>query len=78
MLRNVAFVRKEIYLYGKKGIHNVLCVGIENDDGELYYKPLTYSKKGTDGNYYDTYVVKDKLKEVIVEEFVNIPVISND
>lgn len=73
MLKNIAFIHKEIYLFGKKEVHNVLCLGIETENGETYYKPLSYSKKGKDGNYYNTYIVKDNLQEVVIVEFANVP-----
>lgn len=62
MFNNIQFVDKEIYVFGKKEIHNVLCIEKVADNGESYFVPLTCSKKGKDGKYYQTYIYNDTIK----------------
>lgn len=72
MLNNILFVEKEIYYFGKKEVHNVLCIEKVSDTGDSYYVPLTYSSKGKDDKYYQTYIINDNIHCVIID---NLPTI---
>lgn len=56
---NLVVCKKEIYLFGKKEVHNVLCMRYTAVNGVVYEKPLKVDTKGKDGNYYSNYLVCD-------------------
>lgn len=52
-------LEKEIYFFGKKELHKVLCLRFTTLEGYVVERPLQYSSKGKDGNYYNHYVILD-------------------
>lgn len=55
-------LEKEIYLFGKKEKHAVLCVRWKSVEGYDIERPLTYAMKGKDDQYYQHYVIMDNMK----------------
>lgn len=52
-------LEKEIYFFGKKEKHKVLCLRFTTLEGYVVEKPLQYSAKGKDEKYYNHYVILD-------------------
>lgn len=65
---NLVVVEKEIWLFGKKEVHKVLCMRYTAINGVVYDKPLKVDNKGNDGNYYSNYLVCDSY--AVGTEFV--------
>lgn len=54
-------LEKEIFVFGKKETHRVLCVRWQSVEGYTIERPLTYAVKGKNEKYYQRYVVLDNI-----------------